>query len=87
MIAGAVLIGTGFALHGADAGFAVPATLVGIIVLIVGYALAIVRPMGGRSGTPGAPPSRSPTGKTWRGRSIDPDPEDNWWTRQKDGPK
>jgi len=87
MIAGVVLIGVGFALRGADAGFAVPVTLAGIVVLLVGYALAVVRPMAGHSGPPSGPPPGRPTGKTWRGRSVDPDPEDSWWTRQKRGPK
>ena len=86
MIVGAVLIGAGFALRGADAGYAVPVTIAGIVVLLVGYALAVVKPMAGQAGPP---PSRPPTGKTWRGRSVDPDPdpEDNCWTRQRRGPK
>gem|GEM_PF-1817153 len=91
MIAGVVLIGVGFALRGTDVGYEVPVTLAGIVVLLVGYALAVVRPTAGRSGSPGRPPGAPPsgpsTGKTWRGRSVDPDPEDNWWTRQKRGPK
>ena len=90
MIAGALLIGVGFALRGADAGFAVPVTLAGVIVLVVGYALAVVRPMPSRApGSASGPPPITPTGKTWRGRSVDPDPDpdDNWWTRQKRGPR
>lgn len=85
MLAGVLLIAAGFVLRIADAGLAVPIAIAGIVALLAGYALAVVRPAARSLGKPAGPPTNA--GKRWRGRSIDADPEDNWWTRQGRGPR
>ena len=85
MLAGVLLIAAGFLLRIADAELAVPIAIAGIVALLAGYALAVVRPAARSLGKADGPPTNA--GKTWRGRPIDADPEDNWWTRQGRGPK
>ncbi len=85
MLAGVVPLAAGFLLRIADAGLAVPMAVAGVVVLLIGYAFAVVRPAARSLGKASGPPTN--TGKTWRGRSIDEDPEDNWWTRQDRGPR
>ena len=91
MLGGVVLIAAGFALRVADTALAVPIVILGIVVLLGGYALVVVRPVSPTPGKTGRPPGG--TGRSWRGRPIDTDPEgntdpeDNWWARQKRGPR
>jgi hypothetical protein len=85
MLVGVAFIAAGFLLRIADAGLAMPIAIAGIVALLAGYALAVVRPTSRSLGKAAGPPTNA--GKTWRGRSIDADTEDNWWTRQGRGPK
>ncbi len=91
MLGGVVLIAAGFVLRVADTALAVPIVILGIVVLLGGYALVVVRSAPPTPGKTGRPPGG--TGRFWRGRPIDTapegntDPEDNWWARQKRGPK
>ena len=85
MLVGVVLIAAGFLLRIADAGLAVPIAIAGIVALLTGYALAVVRPTSRSHDKAAEPPTNE--GKTWRGRSIDSDAEDDGWTRQGRGPQ
>lgn len=79
MLAGVGLVIAALIVRIADSGLSVPIGVVGIVVLVAGYALAVIRPA---SAAPPKSGNSGTTGKTWRGRPIDGDTEDrDFWNR------